>query len=186
MPLDPILEALLAQLPPTGVSDSDPTARRAAERSLINALTSQLAEPYPEVSSRELVTIPVEGGTIDLLVYRPFTSGPHIGYVFYFGGGFRSGAIDHDYIDGTCRERCVGADAVVVSVGYRLAPEHPFPTAHDDAFTALRWIADHANELGIDVSAAMQAKMVKNAQKYPADEYRGRYGKDDPGPRPNA
>ena len=42
-----------------------------------------------------------------------------------------------------------------------------------------------ANELGIDVSAALQAKMVKNAQKYPADEYRGRYVKDDPGPRPN-
>ncbi|TQJ61468.1 acetyl esterase [Arthrobacter sp. SLBN-83] len=149
MPLDPVLANLLTQVPPPVVID-DPAAHRETEQTIVNALAAQLAEPYPEVADRKLVQIPVEGGSIELLIYTPASPGPHTGYVNLFGGGFRGGSIHYDYIDGTCRERCVGADAVVISVGYRLAPEHKFPTAVHDAYAALLWVTEHAEELGID------------------------------------
>jgi acetyl esterase/lipase len=68
--------------------------------------------------------------------------------VFFHGGGFVAG--DLDTHDGTARQHAVGADAVVVSVAYRLAPEHPYPAAVDDCWAALQWVFAHAGELGAD------------------------------------
>jgi acetyl esterase/lipase len=68
--------------------------------------------------------------------------------VFIHGGGFAVG--DLDTYDGTARAHAVGTDAVVVSVDYRLAPEHPYPAAVDDVWAAIQWIAAHAGELEID------------------------------------
>jgi acetyl esterase len=68
--------------------------------------------------------------------------------VYFHGGGWVVG--DLDSYDGTARLHAVGADAVVVSVEYRLAPEHPFPAAVDDAWAATQWVAAHAGELGAD------------------------------------
>jgi acetyl esterase len=68
--------------------------------------------------------------------------------VFYHGGGWSVG--DLDTHDAVARAHCVGADAIVVSVDYRLAPEHPFPAAIDDSWAALRWVGEHAAELGAD------------------------------------
>jgi acetyl esterase/lipase len=66
--------------------------------------------------------------------------------VFYHGGGFALGDLDtHDPV---ARAHAVGADAIVVSVDYRLAPEHPFPAGLDDCWAALQWTAEHATELG--------------------------------------
>ncbi|BBZ69076.1 alpha/beta hydrolase [Mycobacterium paraseoulense] len=68
--------------------------------------------------------------------------------VFYHGGGFCLGGVDtHDPL---ARAHAVGAEAIVVSVDYRLAPEHPFPAAVEDAWAALQWVAAHADELGGD------------------------------------
>jgi acetyl esterase/lipase len=68
--------------------------------------------------------------------------------VFYHGGGFALGDLDtHDPV---ARAHAVGADAIVVSVDYRLAPEHPFPAGLDESWAALQWTAEHAAELGGD------------------------------------
>jgi acetyl esterase len=68
--------------------------------------------------------------------------------VFYHGGGWALG--DLDTHEGVARAHAVGAEAIVVSVDYRLAPEHPFPAAVDDAWAALQWVGEHAAELGGD------------------------------------
>ena len=68
--------------------------------------------------------------------------------VFYHGGGWSIGDLDtHDPV---ARAHSVGAEAIVVSVDYRLAPEHPFPAGIDDSWAALRWVGEHAAELGGD------------------------------------
>jgi acetyl esterase/lipase len=70
--------------------------------------------------------------------------------VFYHGGGWAIGDLDtHDHV---ARAHAVGAEAIVVSVDYRLAPEHPYPAGIDDAWAALRWVGENAAELGGDPS----------------------------------
>ncbi|OCB27591.1 lipase, partial [Mycobacterium malmoense] len=86
--------------------------------------------------------------------WPPIDSGTSTGstappVVLYFhGGGFVVG--DLDSYDGTARQHAAGADAIVVSVDYRLAPEHPYPAAVEDAWAATLWVAGHAAELGGD------------------------------------
>ena len=90
-------------------------------------------------------------GPINIRIYWPPTD--HVAppvVVFFHGGGFVVG--DLDTHDGTCRQLAVGAAAVVVSVEYRLAPEHPYPAAVDDAWAATQWVAEHGNEIDADAS----------------------------------
>ena len=70
--------------------------------------------------------------------------------VFYHGGGWVLGFGDLDTHDVVARDHCVVAEAIVVSVDYRLAPEHRYPAAVDDSWAALQWVAEHAVELGGD------------------------------------
>ncbi len=94
-------------------------------------------------------TIRGPGGDIAVRIYRPPTcslGAPVV--VFFHGGGFVAGDLDtHDPI---ARLHAAGADAVVVSVDYRLAPEHPYPAAVQDAMAATEWVSAHAAELGVD------------------------------------
>jgi acetyl esterase/lipase len=92
-------------------------------------------------------------GPIPIRVYWPDdTAGEaaHPVTMFFHGGGFALG--DLDTHDATARDHAVGAASVVVSVDYRLAPEHPYPAAVEDAWAATRWVADHAGEFGADSS----------------------------------
>ncbi|BBZ60996.1 lipase [Mycolicibacterium monacense] len=107
-------------------------------------------EVHPEVEAQDR-TIPGPAGDIPIRVYRPATaeSSPPV-VVFFHGGGFAAG--DLDTHDGECRHHAVAADAVVVAVDYRLAPEHPYPAAVEDAWAALTWVAGHGAELSVDTN----------------------------------
>lgn len=87
--------------------------------------------------------IPVDGGTIHVRIYTPTTGpGPFPVVVYYHGGGFV--IADLDVYDAAPHTIADQAGAVVVSVAYRLAPEHKFPTAHNDAFAAYKWVLANA------------------------------------------
>jgi acetyl esterase len=98
--------------------------------------------------------IPVRGGQIVVRLYRPSQSGdatqrrPLPLHLFFHGGGWCSGSIDER--DPRCCAIAAGAPCVVASVGYRLAPEHRYPTAPEDCYAALCWLVDNASELQID------------------------------------
>ncbi|GAB3422624.1 alpha/beta hydrolase [Haloparvum alkalitolerans] len=93
-------------------------------------------------------------GEVPVRVYRPEPEGAHTDgqpartLVYFHGGGWTLGTLDS--IDGVCRRLADRADAVVVSVDYRLAPEHPFPVAADEAAAALEWVAENAGAFGAD------------------------------------
>jgi acetyl esterase len=85
-------------------------------------------------------------------VYTPRDAGagPLPGLVFFHGGGFVLCNLDTH--DGLCRGLANAAGCVVVSVDYRLAPEHRYPAAPDDCYAATQWVAKNGGELGIDVT----------------------------------
>jgi len=95
-----------------------------------------------------LTEIEDKGGMIPLHVYTPAGEGPFPVLLFFHGGGFVCGSLEE--FDPFCSQLAIGAKCVVVSVGYRLAPEHKHPAAVEDAITALEWIAANADKVNGD------------------------------------
>ena len=150
MPVDPALVPILeaardVPAPEPGLSVSE---KRAFAHGVMQQAFLALAEPGPDVVAVADRTVPVNGGEIGVRVYTPDGDGPFPAHMYFHGGGFWLG--DLDYCDITARELCAGAGCVVVSVDYRLAPEHKFPAGAEDSYAALCWTAEHAEELGID------------------------------------
>jgi acetyl esterase/lipase len=105
------------------------------------------AEPLA-VARVEERGMPGPGGPIRLRLYWPNAGGTAPAIVYYHGGGHVIGSLDtHDAV---ARNLCAGAAALVVSVDYRMGPEHPFPAAVEDAVAALDWVAANAAALGAD------------------------------------
>lgn len=104
-------------------------------------------QPVPVASVMDR-TIPGPAGELPIRIYTPEGPGPFPALVYFHGGGFVVGSLASG--DPTCRALCHGASCVVVSVEYRLAPEHKFPAATDDCLAATRWLAAHAAELNAD------------------------------------
>ena len=102
-------------------------------------------------------TIPgPDGGDLPVRVYRPSADAERPPVVVYLhGGGWTIG--DLDTHDEPCRALAAGTGAVVAAVDYRLAPEHPFPAAVDDAYTAVCYVSEHADDLGVDASRLVVA-----------------------------
>lgn len=91
-----------------------------------------------------------EGNLIPVRIYTPAGKGPFPLLVFFHGGGFVVG--DVESYDVTCRILTEKTGAKVISVDYRLAPEHPFPAAPEDCYTAVKWVAEHVEELNGDLN----------------------------------
>ena len=142
MPLDPQLEIVLQFIAANEqpVADWTPDNVRAGFR----AMTVDLVQPEDVVPVGRTESVEIAGRPAR--VYRPIATGPHPTLVYLHGGGFVIG--DLDTHDQTCRRLCRDADTTVVSLDYRLAPEHPFPAAVEDGLAAVDWAAGRLHELG--------------------------------------
>jgi len=148
MPLDPQVSTLLEQLAASGTPSLEQLSVPEA-RSLLARL-APLAGPVEEVAGVEDITVPGPGGPIPVRLYRPAgpVDGPPPLLVWLHGGGWVLG--DLATADGTARLLSNGSGAVVASVDYPLAPEHPYPALHEACYAAVRWLAEHASAIGAD------------------------------------
>ncbi len=147
MPLDPHIAGVLKMMAASGakpIHEVSPAEARAGFLAL--TVGTRTPEQTTPVASVQDSTVPGAAGPLKVRIYRPEGTGPFPTVAFFHGGGYVIG--DLDTHDNTCRDICRGAKAVVVSVDYRLAPEHPFPAGIDDAVAAAKWVAAHARELG--------------------------------------
>ena len=146
MALDPQAKALLDSMPPMpDFSTLDLALIRAGMSA--GVLSTEEPEAVAVVENR---TIPGTAGEIPVRVYTPQGRAPFPGLVYFHGGGFVLCNLDtHDPV---CRSLANAAGCVVVSVDYRLAPEHPYPAGPEDCYAATQWVAKNGSELGIDVS----------------------------------
>jgi len=151
MPLDPLLKSFLDQVaaqPAPKMWEMDPPTARAAFVALME-FAGPKDVPIGKVTS---LAIPGPSGELPARVYTPVAAGgePLPALIFFHGGGFVIGSVDTH--DGICRMLSNTSACRVISVEYRLAPEHPFPAAVEDAFAATSWIEKNAAQLGIDAN----------------------------------
>jgi acetyl esterase/lipase len=146
MPVDPQIQALLdlgAGVPATN------TLSVAQARAQYEGRIRLMAEPAAIAAVKEQI-VQGPGGDLRLRIYRPTGDGPFPLLAFFHGSGFVLCSLDTH--DGMCRNLCAGAGCVVVSVDYRLSPEHKYPGGLNDCVFATRWIAEHAGALEGDAS----------------------------------
>jgi acetyl esterase len=154
--LDPDAAAVLKAFQEAGRPPYETVSPAEARELYLKGRVVSNPEP-PELASVEPLTIPSPAGSIPARVYTPTrlrkVNGLAPGLVFFHGGGWVIGDLDsHDVV---CRKLADEGELMVVSVDYRLAPEHKFPAAVDDAFAATKWIAENARQFGIDAARLM-------------------------------
>ncbi len=148
--LDPQAQALMQLMIDKGVPPVNtltPTEARESYRS-----RRTFTQPdAPEVFKLQDKLVAYNGVNIPVRVYHPFSAQTHSALpalVYLHGGGWTIGDLDtHDVL---CRSLCLQANVVVVSVDYRMGPEHKFPAAFDDCVAAFEWTVANAGHLGID------------------------------------
>jgi acetyl esterase len=149
VPVDPQINAILELLAQSGapsLASGTPEQARATFR--FTTVDMRDRSTLAEVAATEDRTVDGPGGAVPVRIYRPEATGPVPTVVFFHGGGFVIGDIETH--DDHARLICRDVDAVVVSVDYRLAPEHKFPAGFEDCYAVTRWAADHIDELGGD------------------------------------
>jgi acetyl esterase len=156
MPVDPQIAAVLAlmeQLHAPALSEGTPEQARAGMRAMTIDLRD--AASLAAVRSVEDSTLPGPVGDVAIRVYRPDADGPVPTVVFFHGGGFVIGDIDTH--DDQARLLSRDVSAVVVSVGYRLAPEDKFPAGFEDCLAATTYVGNHIDDFGGDPSRLVVA-----------------------------
>jgi len=150
MALDPQVQALLDFI---GINNLAPletqTPREARARFEALAEARRQVAPEPVRQIRDM-SIPGPGGNIPIRIYSPESDSPSPALIYFHGGGWVLGDLEsHDHV---CRALANSVPCTVISVDYRLAPEHKFPAAVDDSYAATEWIVAHAGDLGIDAA----------------------------------
>ena len=147
----PEIQAFLRQMAEAQLPSIQVLAPEAAREQFEAGMRARLELfPAPPVASVENRTIPGPAGAIPVRVYRDAEpAGGSLPVLAWFhGGGHVIGSLDTH--DAMARSLCLEAGCVVVSVDYRMGPEHPFPAAVDDCFAAVRWLAERGGEVGAD------------------------------------
>jgi acetyl esterase/lipase len=149
MSLDPLAARFLAMM--AAASSSDRSRPTPNDRRQALAKLMQLARADTTAVAGVDGLLPGPAGDIPYRLYAPSDDLEHLpGFVFFHGGGMVAGSIDtHDRV---CAALAQMTGCRLVSVGYRLAPEHKFPAAVEDAIAATRWVFEHASPLGIDAT----------------------------------
>ena len=148
IPVDPQIQQVIDAL---AASDFGPVHAQSpveARAQYVRMVEARGIAPAP-VGAVENRSIPGPAGDLPVRIYRPDLDAPTLpAFVYFHGGGHVIGNLDtHDAV---ARNLCNGGGCIVVSVDYRLAPEHKFPAAAEDAFAAIEWCAAHGAEIGID------------------------------------
>lgn len=150
MKIDPGAQQVIDLIKAAGRPPYETVGHMEARRLYLEARRVLQPEPMPIAEMRDL-TAPGPAGPIAIRLYRARTAKEgeaQPALIYFHGGGWVIGNLDSH--DGVCRGLANGADCTVLSVDYRLAPEHKFPAAIDDAVAATGWIAANATSLGID------------------------------------
>jgi acetyl esterase len=146
MPLDPQAKALLDQMAEAGAPPFESLTPEQAREMIVQM--RELAGEPESVAKVEDSQIPTPDGPIPVRIYTPEGTGPFPILVYFHGGGWVIGTIDT--IDAPCRALTNRSGCVVVSVDYRLAPEHKFPAAPEDCYAATRYVAENAAAYNAD------------------------------------
>jgi acetyl esterase len=147
MPLDAESAKLLAERRKIGVAPV--SGQSVAEvRASRRAWREKTSGPAAPVHATQDVEVPTAAGAVPVRAYRPDERGGLPVIVFFHGGGWVLGDLGHS--DLLCRWLCRESGCLVVNVDYRLAPEHPYPAAIDDAYAVLTWLFRGAAGLGVD------------------------------------
>jgi acetyl esterase len=142
--LDPQIEAVIAEMDAEGV----PPVQELSPEEARAIYAKRCKEQWGALDEMHSVD-DIDADGVPIRVYRPVeTDEPSMALVYFHGGGWVTGSIETH--DGPARAFAKRAGIVVISVGYRLAPEHPFPAAVDDAWAATSWVSSHAEELKLD------------------------------------
>jgi acetyl esterase len=147
MPVHPRIAAVLAMFPPRTEPVGTPAERRAAMNAGWEETGSVFYSAEAPLPDERDVKVPSAAGDVAIRVYRS-APGTLPAYVFVHGGGWWLGSLDET--NSFCRRRAADAGCVVISVDYRLAPEHRFPAAVHDVWTAVQWVFANTEYLGID------------------------------------
>lgn len=148
--LDSEIARQLRRFPPPLIDTVDVAGARSAAEDYRQQVASRSISSRADVSACDAsVQSLIDDHLIGIRVYRPTAHRNGRGLVYLHGGGFMMGDLDSE--DARCRALAGDAGCVVVSADYRLAPEHPFPVPLEDCYSVLRWLADEADSLSIDL-----------------------------------
>jgi acetyl esterase len=143
--LHPQIQAVLAAMQAAGLRRFDQMTPAEARAQTEATAAKAVRKPVGAIEDRSIAG---SEGQIPVRIYHPDNHAGLPAIVYFHGGGHVVGSLDSH--DATARALCAGVGAAVISVDYRMGPEHKFPAAAIDSFDALRWVAGHAADLRID------------------------------------